>query len=220
MAKTTAPLLSFGASGQIGQTLVASKWKGRPYMRRYATPTNPNTTDQQEVRGAFQFLNNVYKVAPTDVVDAWAAYAQGQVMTDRNAWIKKNLPILRPAGQPAETDLDGMIFSPGARGGLQLATFTVTPGNDQLTLAATVQSTLPSGWSVVSVCFGVLRDQDPASPSDYVIHASVDASSAYSVVIASLASAVTYQCFAFAKYLRPDGLYAYSVDSRDQGLTT
>lgn len=220
MAKTTAPLLSFGASGQIGQTLVASKWKGRQYMRRYATPTNPNTSSQQEVRGAFQFLNSVYKVAPTDVVDAWAAYAQGQVMTDRNAFIKKNLPLLRPAGGAAATDLNDMIFSPGARGGLQLATFTVTPGNDQLTLAATVQSTLPAGWSVVSVCFGVLRDGDPASATDFVIHSAVDSATAFSQVIDTLASAVLYQCFAFAKYLRPDGLYAYSVDSRDTGLTT
>lgn len=51
MAKTTAPLLSLDASGQIAKTLVASKWKGRQYMRRYVIPANPQTTAQTAQRG-------------------------------------------------------------------------------------------------------------------------------------------------------------------------
>jgi len=220
MAKTTAPLLSFGASGQIGQTLVASKWKGRPYMRRYATPTNPNTTSQGHTRTAFSFLNAVFKTMPSEVLAAWDVYATGQVMTDRNAFIKKNLPILRPAGGSPASDLNSFILSPGALGGPALASITVTPGNDQLTVAATVQSVLPSGWTVDSVVLAVLRDQDPQAATDYIIHSASDSASPYSQVIASLASAQLYQCFAFAKYLRPDGLFAYSPSVQATGLTT
>lgn len=220
MAKTTAPLLSMGATGQIGQTLVASKWKGRPYMRRYQTPTNPNTTSQQHTRTAFSFLNAVFKTMPSDVLAAWEAYALGQVMTERNAFIKKNLPILRPAGGSPATDLSSFIMSPGARGGPALASITVTPGNDQLTVAATVQSVLPSGWTVDSVIMAVLLDQDPQAATDFVVHSATDSAAAYSQVISGLANAATYQCFAFAKYLRPDGLFAYSPSLQDDGLTT
>lgn len=220
MAKTTAPLLSFGASGQIAKTMVASTWKGRPYMRRHVTPANPNTTAQQEVRQAFSFLNDVYKVAPTEVIDAWEAYVRGKVLTARNAFQKFNAPILRPAGGSPAANLDDTIMSPGALGGLPAATFTVTPGNDQLTLAATVPGTLPDGWSVYSVVFAILLDQDYTSPSNKVISAFEDTAAAYTHDFTGLASAATYQCYAWVKYLRPDGFYAYSPSSNDQGLTT
>jgi len=53
MPKTTAPLLSFDARGQIAHTQVYSSWRGRPYVRRYSVGTNPNTSDQQLTRNAF-----------------------------------------------------------------------------------------------------------------------------------------------------------------------
>jgi len=83
MAKTTAPLLSFGASGQIAQTQVYSKWKGRAYVRRYTVPANPNTTEQQLTRSVFSFLQSVYKFATPDFTAAWEAYANGLVLNPR-----------------------------------------------------------------------------------------------------------------------------------------
>lgn len=73
MSKTTAPLLSFGASGQIAKTMVAATWKGIPYMRKYSKPANPNTAAQQAQRNLM-----------TSVVAAWRSYITDA--TARDAW--------------------------------------------------------------------------------------------------------------------------------------
>src|SRR3546814_4148752 len=64
MAKTTAPLLSFGADGQIAKTMVYSKWKGIPYVRRHVVPANPQTVAQQLTRTTFSKLREMWKIAP------------------------------------------------------------------------------------------------------------------------------------------------------------
>ena len=51
MAKLKAPLLSLGASGAIGKTIVYANWKGLDIAREWVRPTNPNTTPQQTQRG-------------------------------------------------------------------------------------------------------------------------------------------------------------------------
>jgi len=109
MAKTTAPLLSFGGSGQIGKTMVYGSWKGRSYVRRHVTPANPQTAEQTVTRNAFSFIQSVYKFAPSLVTDVWDAYASGLVLTARNGFTKFNLPVLR-----GESDLANMVLSGGA----------------------------------------------------------------------------------------------------------
>jgi len=47
-----------------------------------------------------------------------------------------------------------------------------------------------------------------------------DLASAYSQVFTGLANAALYQCFAWLKWLRPDGRYAYSPSVTATGLTT
>jgi hypothetical protein len=51
MAKLKAPLLSFGASGQIAKTVVYFPWKGLNVARKHVVPANPDTLDQQTQRG-------------------------------------------------------------------------------------------------------------------------------------------------------------------------
>lgn len=46
MAKLKAPLLSLGASGQLGKSLVYFGWKGLDLVREYVIPANPKTTLQ------------------------------------------------------------------------------------------------------------------------------------------------------------------------------
>ena len=46
MAKLTGPLMSFGARGKLGGSLVYSAWKGVNTVRQLVTPANPNTTAQ------------------------------------------------------------------------------------------------------------------------------------------------------------------------------
>ena len=51
MAKLTAPLFSFGASGAIGKSLVFFPWKGINAVRQFVIPANPKTTAQATQRG-------------------------------------------------------------------------------------------------------------------------------------------------------------------------
>jgi len=214
MAKVTAPLLSFGATGQIAKAQVYSTWKGRPYVRRHVVPSNPQTSEQSLTRNAFTFLQQVYKFAPSEVTDAWEAFIAGRVMTGRNAFTKSNLPNLRP-----ETDLDLMVISPGALGGMPPATFTATPGADQITLAGTLPGTVPPGWVSPTFVFAVMPDQDPQSGTDYVMVAQTDATDPYSQVFAGL-DEIPYQCWAFIKWTRPDGRFAYSPSLQTQATPT
>lgn len=50
MAKLKAPLLSLGATGQLGKTLVFFPWKGINAVREYVIPANPQTTLQTTQR--------------------------------------------------------------------------------------------------------------------------------------------------------------------------
>jgi len=50
MARVNGPFLSIDASGKLYNTLVASIWKGRNYMRGHFIPTNPNTPAQEAQR--------------------------------------------------------------------------------------------------------------------------------------------------------------------------
>ena len=51
MAKLKAPLLSLGASGAIGRSIVFFPWKGLDCAREYVIPSNPKSTGQLTQRG-------------------------------------------------------------------------------------------------------------------------------------------------------------------------
>ena len=53
MAKLNGPLFSLEASGQIGKTLIYSKWKGIQYAKSYVRPANPRTPEQVAWRNYF-----------------------------------------------------------------------------------------------------------------------------------------------------------------------
>lgn len=215
MAKTTAPLLSFGASGQIGKTLVAADWRGKKYMRQYVIPANPNTAAQQLTRDTLVWLESVMKQSPTLFQDTWKAYSQGLPMTYRNAFTKFNMSTLRTAA-----NLAGMVASPGNLGGLPPASITVTAGATQLTVACTAPSPMPTGWSITSAITMVIRDHDPTGPALYFLAAMEDTSSPYSNVHTGLTTGQLYRAFAFLKWLRPDGKVAYSPSLIGSGTPT
>lgn len=51
MAILKAPLMSLGASQQLGKALVFFNWKGLDVVREYVIPTNPKTAPQTTQRG-------------------------------------------------------------------------------------------------------------------------------------------------------------------------
>lgn len=180
MAVVTAPLLSFSASGAIAKTQVYATWKGRPYVRQYLTPANPQSTEQTKTRNTFAFLSNVWKISPAEFRAPWAAYAKGLVMTDRNAWIKKNNGMLRD-----QLDLAGINLSPGAAGGLSVAT-SFAGGAGSITATMTVPSPLPPGWTIVQAVLAAIKDQDPTTGDEYEIHVMADSATPFAPALAGL----------------------------------
>lgn len=203
MTKTTAPLLSFGASGQIAKTQVYSTWKGRSYARRYVIPANPNSVAQQETRNTFAWLNNVWKYMPAAALDAWLAYGNSSRFTDRNGWIKVNLSNLR-----SESDLANLVMSPAANGGLAAGGISVAPGAAQLAVTLTAPA-LPTGWTIDSAIAAAIRDQDPQTGVLYTVSAATDASAPYVPTITGLVASQLYQVGGWFVFAKPDGSAAY-----------
>jgi len=215
MAKTSGPLLSFGARGQIGKTLVFGSWKGTGYARQHVIPSNPQTAEQDKTRNAFSWLQRVYKTAPSLFTDPWDAYVKGIPQTPRNAFTKFNLPTLRPA-----TDLTILTGSPGALGGLPPASQVVTPGNDQLSVLVNAPAVSPTGWTLAGAVTAVIADQNPQSGILYTVNALEDTTSTYTNLFTGLLNAQLYQVMSWLRWTRPDGQTAYSPSIQTTGLTT
>lgn len=203
MAVNTAPLLSFGASGQIAKTMVMAKWRGRPYTRRYVIPANPNSSGQQVTRNLFAWGNNVWKLGPSLFQAPWTAFASGQVFYNRNAFLSKLIKGIRGLG-----DNTDMIFSPGAKGGLATNSIIVTPSAGALNVAFT-NPTPPTGWTLASAVAACITQQDPQSGTDYIMTAAEDTSTFDSVDLTGLTSSSLYVVGAWLKWTKPDGTTAY-----------
>ena len=196
MAVNTAPLLSFTAKGQIAKTMVMASWKGRPYTRRYVIPANPQSTEQTKTRNAFAWLNEVWKTAPADFVAPWTQFAKGKVLTNRNAFLSKNVGVLRSL-----TDLTGIVLSPGAAGGLAV-TPGITPASQAFTVTLTAPSPLPSGWSIVEAVAVCIEQQNPQSGTAFTITAGTDNTDPYSISLSGLAGTTEYMVGAWFVYQR------------------
>lgn len=205
MAKVSAPLLSFSAGGSIAKTQVYAKWKGRPYVRQHVIPSNPNTADQQLTRNTFTWLNNVWKNGPTLLQAPWDLYAQGQVLTGRNAFVGQNTRALR-----SETDLADMILSPGAKGGIIAAGMVATGGALSISVALTAPA-LPTGWTITQGVAVAIRDQDPQTEVLYAVASGFDATDPYAINLTGLAAATDYLCGGWFEYAKPDGSVAYGA---------
>lgn len=122
MAKLKAPLLSLGASQQIGKTLVFFAWKGLNVVREYVVPSNPQTTGQTTQRG--YLTNAVARVhaaqargtnpLDSDDVSAYALWAS--VVKAATTWFNqavKNMVDNQVAGKTYPIFYDGAA-TPGA----------------------------------------------------------------------------------------------------------
>jgi len=216
MAKTIAPLLSFGAGGQIARTAVYGTWKGIPYVRRYVIPANPRTTRQQVTRLMFKNLQYMWLIAPPGLKAPFEANAAGRPYTGNNKFTSLNVKGVDTETPP--TDWSAFQGSPGAKGGLPPTSLIVTPAATTLT-AAIGSPQIPDGWSIVEaegVCF---LDGDPQSPFVGNIQYQFDGTSTYSLVFTGLVTATDYIVSAWLKWLRPDGTFAYSTSLTD-AITT
>jgi len=209
MAKTTAPLLSFEGSGQIGKTQVYSKWRGISYARRYTIPSNPNSESQQATRGVFRWLAGVWKQLDPSVQAVFTAFAKGRPFTNRNAFVSKNLSGLRGTDAVPATTLAAAILSPGANAGLAAASIaTADSGGHGLSVTITPPD-VPDDWTVVKVHAVVFVQQNANTSENYASYYGNEDADPYTVEFAAIGAA-TYACFGFVEYTKPDGSTAYS----------
>lgn len=212
MAKLTGPLLSMGARGQVGKTLVVGNWRGIDYARQYVIPNNPRTSAQQANRIRFALLREMYKLAPGVVRAPWDAFSSGRPFLGSNKFVGENNRLLN-----GETDLQSMLMSPGARGGLPPATVTATAGSSagEVDVTVTPPSQLPEGWTVTAVHAAAVLDQDPVGIFSGPFVAGTEADPQTPVALAGFEAAAEVVAFGWVEYEKPDGKAAYSVSIAD-----
>lgn len=214
MAKPRAPLLSFGASGSIANTLTYASWRGIDYVRERIVPANPQSAGQTQTRSVFGWSSQIWKLDPALARDPWEAYATGRKFTGRNAMIGQNVEAMR-----GDVDLANMIFSPGARGGLAPELIAAAAGVGLITVTITAPSP-PTGWTLSAVVAACTKDQDPQTETLYVTVAGEDASAPMDTVILSGLDTVLYFVGGWTKWLKPDGLVAYGPSLIDSATPT
>lgn len=112
LIKTKAPVEQ--ASGAQGNEIVFFRWRGSQVARNWAQPANPNSTQQQAIRGYLTTISRNWSGVLTDEQRAaWIAYAAGRDltnilgetyrMTGLNAYVQHNT-ILSMAGLANITD--------------------------------------------------------------------------------------------------------------------
>lgn len=216
MAKVNAPLLSLGGRGQIGKGIVFSSWKGIKTARQYVVPANPRTTAQQNNRIRFALLREMFKLAPTQVVEPYNAFVEGRPLTNANKFVGENNRLLN-----GQADLLAANMSPGAKGGLPpmgiVAAATANPG--EITVTVTPPDQLPSGWTITSCDAAACRDQDPVGIFEGPFLGGSDLSAPYEITLSGLPAATNCVAWGWVVYEKPNGDMAYSV-SLSQAVTT
>lgn len=209
MAKVTGPILSMDAQGQIAKSQVYGRWRGIQYARRYAKPSNPNTTAQKATRTVFSALQYLFKVMGGLARAPWLAAVTGRPLTDRNMLTKTNLPLMR-----GKADRSDFIGSPGALGGLPASAVVAVGGAGSGEIDVTVSTlTPPSGWMLTS-CVAVAMPQ--GSPEDQIPGLLAEAENAAPtspgdtvVSFSGLEAGTEYVVSAWPVWSRPDGVAAY-----------
>lgn len=209
MAKVTGPILSLGARGQIAKAVVFGVWKGVSYARQHVVPANPDTVGQQSTRNAFSGLSLFWKKLGAIAREPWVAASEGQPLTDRNAIIRSNLPVLR-----GELDSQLFIGSPGARGGLApvavVAAATAVAGEIEITITSPPD---PSGFTLFAAQAVAFDDDTPENlgvlaPSDgQNLAPVVDGDTIITLV--GQTSGVVHVVSGWLRYTRADGRTAY-----------
>lgn len=217
MAKVTAPLFGFVASGSVGNSLTFAKWRGVKYAKRFTVPANPRTTGQVLTRDIFTMLNQFWKLAPSGLYAPWTAYSKGRSFVNRNAFQGKNIALLR--NDTPLTSMLTMLLSPGSGGGPAPSDVVATAGSTQISLAITLPE-VPTGWTLTSSQAVAFIDQAPSADFLSEISYNEETSTPQTNVITGLTAGEDYIVGAWLKWEKPDGAVAYSVSLNDTAQPT
>lgn len=215
MAKTSGPLLSFEADGQVGKTVVFSKWRGVKYARRHVVPANPRTVEQTKTRSTFAMLREIWKLMPSVGREPWDAFATGRPFLGLNAFIGENMRVIRGQG-------DLLLFrgSPGARGGLPpediVAMATANPGEVEVTFS---NPAAPDGWTLEASVAMAFQDHDPVTDVIPPIVVAEETGGTGIVTLSGLTEGQTQIVLGWLRWSKPNGQKAYSVSLNDSAVT-
>ena len=207
MAKVTAPLLSFGARGQIAKTTVYATWRGVQYARRHVIPANPKTAGQTTTRTTFATLREMWKLLGPIGRAPWDTFASGRKFLGLNAFIGENMRVVRGDG-----DFQDFIGSPGARGGLPPVSVVVSTGAllGEIDVLITAP-TLPADWTITAGQAVGFPDQDPIVDFGGPFVEAEDVVDPFDLTLAGFASAESVVAAGWLKWVKPNGQTAYSV---------
>ena len=205
MAKTTAPLLSFGASGAIADTMVYSSWRGIQYVRRFVVPQNPRTVAQTLTRDIFQTLSDMWKLSGSLAIAPWTTFAISKPLTNRNAFMGKNIASLR-----GDANMDNFIGSPAARGGLPPVSIVTAADVGGITVTVVVPAA-PTDWTLESAVGVAFPDQAPEATFIGPVAEAEDAVTPFDTIVFTSLDTVLHQVSVWLRWTKPDGLAAYGA---------
>lgn len=117
MAKVTAPLFSFGASGKIADSLVFMTWKGISTIRKWVVPANPKTAAQTSQRSKLTNAVSAWHTVALTILDtaAWNALATlaAKPLSGFNKFVKEFIRIA-VAGDTWELLTVGILAAGGS----------------------------------------------------------------------------------------------------------
>ncbi len=209
MARLTAPLLSLDARGSIAKSIVFSSWKGINYARVHVIPANPKSTAQQEVRGVFSTLTEMYKRMPAIARAPWIAAIRGQPLTARNRHIQASAKALKD-----QTDLNLLVMS--VAGGQALPPENVVPSDatGQILNLTADTPTPPIGYTLTAIQGAAVEDGDPSPVLTKTTFVGEDVTTPYTIDIDVLVGG-TFQYACWCKWTRDsDSVIFYSTAVR------
>jgi hypothetical protein len=142
MAVVSAPLMSLGASGQLGGAIVYSSWKGRPVVRQLVTPSNPKSAKQSARRAMMRFLTQAWAALSGTNHASWDTLAKATNIAPINAYVAHDQRLWTQFSPPTAEYLHA------AGTAATTAVITATGGVGQASLSIAL-GTLNDNWGVV-----------------------------------------------------------------------
>ncbi len=209
MARLTAPCLSLRASGSIAKSLVFASWKGIPYARVHVIPENPKSVGQQEVRGCFSTLTEMYKRMPAIARAPWIAAIRGLALTARNRHIQANVAALKD-----QSDLNALVMSVASGQALPPENVVPSDATGQILNITADTPTPPIGYTLTAIQGAAVEDGDPSPVLTKTTFVGEDVTTPYTIDIDVLVGG-TFQYACWCKWTRDsDSLIFYSTAVR------
>lgn len=141
--KVTGPMMSIDASGTFAKTLVASKWKGRNYMRAHAIPSNPKSAGQTAFRAMFKFLGGQWQYIAAGDRATWDTMAANKAISPFNAYMGTQQKRWRNYMGPSQRSPADATLTPA-----NITAFTATAGVRQITVDVTLAA-VAENWGLI-----------------------------------------------------------------------